>query len=366
MNTGNGAGAAIAALFAGMLLQSAAQAQTNVQLYGLIDNGIEVINHANNAGNTLLRMPSITGSLPSRFGLRGSEDLGGGAKALFVLESGFAPDSGSLNYGGRLFGRQAYVGMSSDYGTLYLGRQYTMTFYALGEADILGPNIYAMSNLDPYLPNARSDNSLGYLGKAGPFSYGASYSFGRDVGSSGGPQATNCPGELASDAQACRQATAMLKYDAARWGLAASWDNLHGGPNAAFGLVSSNFRDVRKTISGYARIGGWKLGAGWLGRQNTSAASFKSNLYFVGAVYPLTPAWQFDSQLGYLDVKDSGNDSALLALRMSYLFSKRTTAYVTTGYIRNKGAAAISVSSGGTVGAGQNQAGMMLGVRHVF
>jgi hypothetical protein len=69
-------------------------------------------------------------------------------KAVFVLESGIAPDTGSLNYGDRLFGRQAYVGINGNYGALSLARRYAMTFYALLEADILGPNIYAMGNLD--------------------------------------------------------------------------------------------------------------------------------------------------------------------------------------------------------------------------
>jgi predicted porin len=241
-----------------------------------------------------------------------------------------------------------------------------MAFHALADADILGPNIHAMSNLDNYLPNARGDNTLGYLGKSGPFSYGATYSLGRDSGTTGGPQATNCPGELAGDSRACRQWSAMLKYDAGEYGLSTSYDELHGGPTAAFGLTSSDFRDTRATVSGYVKFGVVKIGAGWLGRHNTSAASFKSDLVHAGVSYALSPAMMLDGQIGHLNTKNSDNDSTLLALRASYSFSKRTTAYATTGYVSNRGTAAISVSSGGTVPAGQNQAGAMLGVRHIF
>ncbi len=64
-------------------------AQSSVTLYGIIDTGVEYVSHANAAGDGVFRMPAITGSLPSRWGLRGVEDLGGGLKALFTLENGF-------------------------------------------------------------------------------------------------------------------------------------------------------------------------------------------------------------------------------------------------------------------------------------
>jgi len=61
----------------------------------------------------------------SRWGLRGAEDLGGGLKAIFVLENGFSVQNGRLAQDGREFGRQAYVGVgSTQFGTVTLGRQY--------------------------------------------------------------------------------------------------------------------------------------------------------------------------------------------------------------------------------------------------
>ena len=343
-----------------------ANAQSNVTIYGLLDTGIEFLNHVGPKDTSLARMPNITGSVPSRFGLRGTEDLGDGIKASFVLESGIAIDSGGLNYGGRLFGRQALVALSSQYGTLTLGRQYNMTFYALIDSDTLGPNIYAMSNLDSYLPNTRSDNAVGYMNKSGAFSYGATYSLGRDAAGPGGPQATNCAGESAVDRNACRQMTAMLKYTADNNGVSASYDKLYGGTGALFGLNNSRFSDTRSTFSGFVKLGTVKITGGIVHRKNDSVASFTSDLVHIGAYYPVGTNWAFDGQVAKLNVQNSANDAVIFAARATYNFSRRTSAYLTAGHINNSGLSAIAVSPGATNLAGMDQSGIMLGLRHGF
>jgi predicted porin len=82
-------------------------AQSSVTLYGIVDTGVEYVSHANPAGDSVVRMPGITGEMPSRWGLRGNEALGGGLSAIVTLESDFNMRNGTLNQGGRLFGRQA-------------------------------------------------------------------------------------------------------------------------------------------------------------------------------------------------------------------------------------------------------------------
>src|SRR6202035_5611037 len=62
----------------------------------------------------------------SRWGLKGVEDLGGGLKTIFTLENGFDLNSGALGQGGREFGRQAFLGLSGNFGTLTFGRQYDL------------------------------------------------------------------------------------------------------------------------------------------------------------------------------------------------------------------------------------------------
>lgn len=102
----------------------AAHAQTSVTLYGVIDTSIAYV-HGNN-GEAINSWQMLSGNLQGpRWGLKGAEDLGGGLKAIFQIENGFDPGTGRLNQGGRIFGRQAYVGLyHAQYGTLTLGRQY--------------------------------------------------------------------------------------------------------------------------------------------------------------------------------------------------------------------------------------------------
>jgi predicted porin len=346
----------------------AACAQSAVTVYGIVDTGVEYLSHVNAAGNSQVRMPSLAGGMfPSRLGLRGSEDLGGGLNAIFTLENGFAPDSGNLNQGGRLFGRQAWAGMSGKWGALTAGRTYSMLYLSTFDVDTLGPSTYGLAALDPFIPNAGHDNSLSYKGSFNGFIVGATYSLGRDVSAAGGPSGTNCAGELAADKQACREWSAMLRYDGASWGVLAAYDRLNGGPGAAAGLSSSGQSDARLHVAGYANLHKWKFGAGLLRRDNEgSATQPRSNLGYIDAAYRLTPTFTIDGQLARLDYRNSGNDSTHLLLRGMLDLSRRTTVYLAAGHIRNAGSAAVSLSSGGTVGAGMSQNGMIAGIKHTF
>lgn len=343
-------------------------AQSNVTVYGLIDSGVEYLTNANNAGDSLTRMPNVTGGLmPSRWGMRGTEDLGGGLRVSFVLEGGFAPDMGTAGQGGRLLGRQAWVGLNGSWGTLSVGRTYSMIFYSLLGADVMGAAIYAAGSMDDYLPNARHDNSVSYMGKFGGLTVGATYSFGRDASASGGPAATNCPGEAAGDSSTCRQWSALAKYDSPGWGAAVAFDKKNGGATASYGLDSSSKSDERLVVNGYVMVSTVKVGAGLIRRDNEgSATTPRSNLWFLGASVPFWSSFVFDAQWASLDLKDSPNDAQLIALRVVNNLSRRTAVYVTAGYIDNRADSAVSVSGGGTVGTGMSQTGVMVGMRQSF
>ncbi len=273
-------------------------AAQSVTLYGVVDTGIEYVSNVGTAKDGLVRMPNLTGTVPSRWGVRGTEDLGGGLQSLFVLESGFAPDSGTSNQGGRLFGRQAYVGLSGNWGQLVLGRQNTMLFWAILDSDILGPNVYGANALDSYRPNARADNAIGYKGKFGGFTVGATYSFGRDTVNAGtNPAGTNCAGELASDSRACREWSALLMYETGTWGISTAYDSLRGGPGAAAGLTSSKLKDDRLLLGAYALFDNAKVGIGASFRNNQGGTPSHSQLYYGGISYDITPLsiWQASS-----------------------------------------------------------------------
>ncbi|HEY4296678.1 MAG TPA: porin [Paraburkholderia sp.] len=110
-----------------------AHGQSSVTLYGVIDAGLQYANNVqtavpggrpHGASQFALTDGNFTGLSGSRWGLRGAEDLGGGLKAIFVLENGFNINTGTLAQGGAEFGRQSYVGISSPYGSGVAGRMY--------------------------------------------------------------------------------------------------------------------------------------------------------------------------------------------------------------------------------------------------
>lgn len=113
------------------LASSGYAAAQSVTLYGVIDYGVNYVNDAQmpsgnasgRAGGTQWNMSSSI-MKGDRFGLKGVEDLGGGYKALFLLENGFDVGTGKFQQGGTFFGRQAYVGAGSPFGSLTFGRQY--------------------------------------------------------------------------------------------------------------------------------------------------------------------------------------------------------------------------------------------------
>jgi predicted porin len=167
------------------LASVAAHAQSSVTLYGIIDEGVTYQNNA--GGHSLVSMKSgvISGN---RWGLRGTEDLGGGYKAVFDLENGFDVNTGALGQGGLEFGRQAYVGVTNDkYGTFTMGRQYN---YA--SADTISPIVgsgpwtpYAAhpGDMDNLNNNYRFNNTVKYVSPTfNGLSFGAQYGFGGVAG----------------------------------------------------------------------------------------------------------------------------------------------------------------------------------------
>ncbi|WAC71376.1 porin [Roseateles sp. SL47] len=365
------AGTALAAACASLCMASGGAEAQSVTIYGLIDASVEHLSDVGASRSGLTRVPGLTGSLPSRLGLRGSEDLGGGLKAVFVLEQGIGVDSGTLNQGGRVWGRQAYVGLSGDFGTVALGRQYSMLYWSQLDADLLGPAMFGSGSLDSYLPNSRVDNAMAWRGTFSGWTLGATFSPGRDSVNAGPtPAGTNCPGESATDSKACRQWSAMVKYDTANWGAVAAVDAIRGGTGAFAGLTSSALTDRRATVAGWARWDNWKVGGGLINRRNEgSTTTPKSKLWYVGAGYTVNPQILLEAELFKLDYKNSANQATLLAVRATYTLSKRTALYATAGRIDNDGTLALSVSnaaSGGTPPAGGSQNGIATGIKHSF
>jgi GBP family porin len=190
--------AAVLSLWAG-----ASYAQSSVTLYGIIDTAVIYGNNEKTGqtgvGHSGVEMNS-GGVSGSRFGFRGTEDLGGGLSAIFDLEDGFSSANGKLSNAGALFGRQAYVGLrSTQYGTVTLGRRYSfMSEYVsplsaegIGWGGNLADHPFDNDDMIRHtsIQNSVRFDSLNYRGlavggmygfsnQAGQFSNNRAYSFG--------------------------------------------------------------------------------------------------------------------------------------------------------------------------------------------
>jgi predicted porin len=374
-------------------LCSLASAQGSVTLYGIIDTGVDWENHVatapgqKTAAGSAVRMASISAALPSRWGLRGKEDLGGGLTANFELESGFAPNNGTFTYGNRLFGRSAWVGIDGPFGSIKVGRQINMTYAALLKTTVIGPSLYSVAALDPYLPNARSDNAISYFGSFRQLVAGVTYSFGRDAaeipgaatvngGAAYSPSASNCPGNAAGDTLACRQITALLGYWGDRFGAQIVYDEMRGGPGVAAGSVGydpsgptllpvSGDKTTRYMASGYAEVGPVHLAGGVIHRKTTTTTAYETNIFYGGATYFPLPDIKIDGELSRITTTDQ-KDANYYVLRAAYLLSKRTQVYTMLGFMQNNSRASYSVGAGYFTVAGTKQTGVMLGLMEAF
>ncbi|XAH23471.1 porin [Xylophilus sp. GW821-FHT01B05] len=186
------------------LAGSHAMAQTsNVTLYGIADASVR---HASGLSPSFAPAAGSFSGLnsgvdnTSRWGLRGTEDLGGGLRALFLLEAGLNLDTGT-SVNSKYFDRGSYLGLSGPWGTVTAGRQTTVLADAISPVDPLGmrvasfnPNINTVAlsqhGLGIQFGSAglttgsyRLDNSVKYSGSFGPVTARAMYGFGEAAGS---------------------------------------------------------------------------------------------------------------------------------------------------------------------------------------
>ncbi|RQT04062.1 porin [Burkholderia contaminans] len=167
---------------------SCAFAQSSVTLYGLVDTAIRYQTNAGPDGKDLIGM-TVGPETHSRWGLRGSEDLGGGLSAIFRLENGFELGDGKLHVANTLFSRQAYVGLSNGrYGTLTFGNQYAPLYDTMG--DVFDPMTVGDYWQDSWVYNGIGNyltvpNSVKYAFTYNGFSVDAIYGFGNHAGAMG-------------------------------------------------------------------------------------------------------------------------------------------------------------------------------------
>lgn len=351
------------------LIAHPAIAQSSVTLYGVVDIGIEYLTHvpSNGRSSNVARMSA--GNLStSRWGLRGSEDLGQGVKAIFVLENGFDADTGATNQGGRMFGRQAFVGLQNKFGTFSAGRHQTVLYDFSGAYDPMGiATRYSILSHDKWL-SSRADNSLKVAGQLGGFYYGLLYSSGYD---------STAGGEIAGNYKAGRNWTVATGYDAGSLSARVVYDEVRGSTAA-----TSNNRERRAALGASYSFGSVQMLAGYRWYYGDFAtSSLRTNLYWLGASYQVTPAVTLAGAAYYTDVRGTNADPYSFVLQAKYALSKRTDLYAVTAYALNRNGSAIGLGGFGPslnrnattltaaseqVIGGQNQFAAIMGVRHKF
>jgi predicted porin len=387
-----------------------AYADSQVTLYGIVDAGLGYVSDASvvqtkgaagkpaqlrNASDTTFNSGTWNGD---RWGLKGTEDLGGGLKAFFRLENGFNIGNGTLGQGGTEFGRQAYVGFAdARYGTLTLGRQYDPLIDlvgAVGGTAVLGSVAAHPGDVDNLDHSSRIGNGIKYTTpNMNGFTAEALYALGGEAGS------------------LTLQSTVGVGVEYARgplnWGLAYSHANngktgasdatigtWSGTSDSAFGssinagYVSASSRAIVATSATYD-IGAMTLGLNYSHTEYASGpfSVFKQTAKFdtggLLAMYHFTPALRFGG--GYSYTHASAPTSTASAAKYNqfnlaafYLLSKRTELYALAGYQRASGntldafgnviaaTASVGDAANGFSSGGSSQSLVRVGISHSF
>ncbi|NIE87360.1 MULTISPECIES: porin [unclassified Burkholderia] len=369
---------------------AAAHAQSSVTLYGVIDAGITYTNKAATAsGHDKLVKYGDGVAQGSRWGIRGSEDLGGGLKAIFVLESGFSSGDGTLGQGGALFGRQAYVGLSkSNVGTLSFGRQYSFSTdiiganYSAGSQTVAGNYAYHINDLDQ-LTSSRINNAVKFSSaNFSGLTFGGLYGFSNSTSFAGSPTVGTTQGSSSTYSFGANFAQGPFSIGAA-------YTNIRF-PNAAapaFSVSIANantagLRDLETFGVGARYTAGPALG--WVNWTHTrfeplNAAASTLNNYEIGGKYQVTTPLAASLAYTFSDL-DGGFDGRWhqLSGALDYALSKRTDVYLLAIYQHAAGSnvvngrsvpvqAEIGSSSSFIGNAGANsQFATRVGIRHRF
>jgi predicted porin len=343
-------------------------AQSNVTVYGVIDVGVESAKFSDAAG-TLTRMIT-SGNTTNRIGFKGSEDLGNGMKANFMLESQPYPDvgtAGSATAGNSNFWhRTSTVGLSgANWGSVNLGSQYTPWFSARAANDIfyvagVGSNYTNFERSNTRISNSIRYDSANYNG----FTMAAAYGFGQAAGydtQEGTTAATKKIGQLSGLNLAYANGPMALRYAFEKYQTAQ-------GPDV---------NNKANTINGSYDFQVVKAVAGWASFKNDGVggapATIDEKSWYIGAVMPVFGKDIVKAE--YSRLKDNtataatgSKDAKMISIGYEHPMSKRTTLYATYAKLNNDSGASRTFLSDNAVGvaAGFDPSAFQMGLKHSF
>lgn len=316
-----------------------ANAQSTLTTYGIVDMGY--VHESGGVGGSVDKITSGAQS-GTRLGFKGTEDLGDNMKALFVLETGIAADTGGYNQANTAFARQSFVGLQSDAGTLTLGRQYTPFFLTLnGVADPFASGLAGNAqNLIPHT-GIRMNNAVKY---ASPIFSGVSaevaYGFGESAGNDGANR--NIGGSIGYSDKALNVRLAYHRTNDAT-------DTVHTSST----MLAANYNfEVAKVFAAVSDNDQPLLIVG------------KSRDFLLGVTVPFGKH-NFIASYINKDGRSASNWAAnQVGLGYTYALSKRTNIYAAWANIDNKRGANYTVGNNSELGSGDKA--FNLGVRHTF
>ncbi len=357
-------------------------------LYGLIDAGITYTNNQHGHSNWQMTSGSVNGS---RFGLRGAEDLGGGLKAIFTLENGFGINDGTLKQNSRLFGRQAFVGLSSnDFGSVTLGRQYDSMVDYVGPLALTGTQYGGTQFAHPFdndnLNNSfRVNNSVKYQSvNYGGFKFGALYGFSNQAAGFANNRAYSAGASynwgglnvaaayLQLNSNGANSAAAAFNSGGAVSGdntfFAARQQTWGAGANYAFGPATVGLVYSQTNLQGLAGISQGSSGVTGGIAFPTNSAQFQN--FEANARYALTPAISIAGAYTYTraNLSSSHVHWNQFNLQTAYALSKRTDVYLQGVYQEaNEGSIVdASINGLGAASSSNKQIAVTAGLRHRF
>ncbi|WP_186118223.1 porin [Burkholderia gladioli] len=350
-------------------------AGTSVTLYGILDTGLEYLDNAASSKGTTHSVTRLSsGNMSgSRWGITGREDLGGGTRAFFLLESGINIDTGASLQGGREFGRLAYVGIADErLGTVSLGRQDGLFLDWVSEYNPLKNAVYAIKMQDPAFSD-RLDNTVRYEKRFGGLTAIAQYSFGYDSVTYGA--------QPAGDTRYARVIEAGLRYKDGPFSATLVYDQKNGGSTSAtaahttkaggyegdmdrrIGVAASYKFSSVTTYAGYRYLDSHAVHLSTLSSSPVEASS----LYWLGSTWYAQPDLAFSGTAMYQNFYGNSRDPWSFQVDADYFLSKRTDLYLNLGYVLNRNGSNLGLNGFGTdVVAGKNQFGLMAGIRHKF
>lgn len=298
-------------------LATTAQAQSSVEIFGIIDLAATRGNGgtaANAGGNGTSKNSTLKQSTSSRFGFRGTEDLGGGLSASFILDARFRPDTGELNRPGILFSGKSILQLTSkNLGAVWAGRDYTPAFFVGVKSDPFGWDGVGQVGIGQYAgyrstSGTQVTDAIGYKSpRISGFSTAITVALG--------------------EGERSRENGVNIEYLSGPLYVGLGYGGQKGGAPATDGDRIIN--------AGLTYNLGYIKPMLYVAQSKTAGGKDTNKMFMIGALAPVG-ASVFKVAYGQIDPDGANNVQKKFSLGYEYYLSKRTNIYVDTGLAREE------------------------------